>query len=178
MNCSNITLNESQIGDGCSSLHQQLQITFYHFPIPFNPLSVIDSKIGYSYFEMIPLDVQLKLRHERLKQIYATCNALCNQSLTHQLLESVGIDISSMDVDPGATCRSVNPYFLPRLSFSSCRDITSLGNEAIDEIMDYGQSRRNRDERNLELLGRFFPRYLQLTYWNYSLEGKNDLRFG
>lgn len=149
MNCSNITLNEPQIGDGCSSLHQQLQITFHHFSIPFNLLSVIDSNTGYSYFEMIPLDVQLKPRHKRLKQIYASCKALCNQTLTHQLLESVGIDVSSIDVDTGATCRSVIPCFLPRLSFPSCRDITPLGNEAIDEITDYGQSRRNCDERNL-----------------------------
>lgn len=110
--------------------------------------------------KMIPLYLQLENRYRDLKVIRAFLWNLEGEVLTDQMIERLSIDFHHLDIDTGATSDLVTPYFLPRASFPSCRDMTGdLVDEMLtEEVSDYP-----------------FPSSLTLTHDNYACEMREGL---
>ena len=73
---------------------------------------------------MIPLSIQLEDRCRELVEIRRSLDNLEGESLTHQIIERLNIDFHHLDINTGATSDLVTPYFLPRASFPSGREMS------------------------------------------------------
>jgi hypothetical protein len=121
---------------------------------------------------MKPLHLQLEDRYSRLKEIRESLWNLESEALPSEMIERVGIDFYPLDVNTGATSDLVTPYFLPRLSYPSCRDLRADG-ELKDQIISEGQDRRPcPDYRD-----KFTLSHLRLTHLYYAFEQKKDLLY-
>lgn len=109
---------------------------------------------------MIPLYLQLENRYRDLEDIREFLWNLEGEVLTDQMIEHLSIDFHHLDIDTGATSDLVTPYFLPRASFPTCRDMTG---DLDDEML------AEEDRHHL------FPAALLLTHDNYACEMRGDL---
>ncbi|KAJ6114744.1 hypothetical protein N7486_000522 [Penicillium sp. IBT 16267x] len=123
---------------------------------------------------MKPLYVQLKDRYARLKEIRESLWSLEIETLPSEMIEQLDIDFCPLDINTGATSDSVTPYFLPRVSFPSCRDLRSEG-RLKDQMIDEGQDRDPRAAFESSVLNRFFPTCLELSQKYYAANLDWDL---
>ncbi|OQE11630.1 hypothetical protein PENVUL_c002G06247 [Penicillium vulpinum] len=122
---------------------------------------------------MVPLYLQLESRYRDLEEIRESLWNLDGEVLTYEMVEHLSIDFHHVDIDTGATSDSVTPYFLPRSSFPSCRDMSG---DLMDWMFDAGQDRATYGKAlNPPIIPRFFPAALQLTHENYACEMSEDL---
>lgn len=118
---------------------------------------------------MIPLYFQLENRYHDLEQIRESLWNLEGEVLTDQMIGQLPIDFHHLDIDTGATSDPVTPYFLPRASFPSCREMTG---EMKDTMLGAGQDgHRKGFHRNTWL----FPANLYLALRCYACEMNKDL---
>lgn len=131
--------------------------------------------------KMKTLHLQLEDRYSRLKEIRETLWNLESEALPSEMIERLGIDFYPLDVNTGATSDSVTPYFLPRVSFPSCRDLRADGElkdptKLKDAIIRQGRNRGPyADFEKSCILHRFFPSCLVLAQTYYAVEQKGDL---
>lgn len=122
---------------------------------------------------MVPLYLQLESRYHDLEEIRESLCNLDGEVLTYEMVEHLSINFHHLDIDTGATSDLVTPYFLPRSSFPSCRDMSG---DLKDCMFDAGQDRASYGERlNPPILPRFFPAALHLTHDNYACGMSRDL---
>lgn len=122
---------------------------------------------------MVPLYIQLESRYRDLEEIRESLWNLDGEVLTCEMVEHLSINFHHLDIDTGATSDLVTPYFLPRSSFPSCRDMSG---DLKDWMLDAGQDRASYGERwNPPILPRFFPAALQLTHDSYACGMSRDL---
>lgn len=123
--------------------------------------------------KMVPLYLQLEGRYRDLLEICESLSNLDGQVLTYEMVEHLSIDFRHLDIDNGATSDLVTPYFLPRSSFPSCRD---MGGDLKDWMFEVGQDRASYGEKsNPRILQRFFPAALKLTHDAYACGMSRDL---
>ncbi|KAJ5672379.1 hypothetical protein N7507_001506 [Penicillium longicatenatum] len=122
---------------------------------------------------MKPLNVQLKDRYSRLKEIRESLWNLKIEAFPSEMIERLGIDFCRLDINTGATSPLVTPYFLPRISFPSCRDMKSDGLK--DPMIEEGRDRDPAIKFNPSVTHRFFTACLCLAEINYGAELKSDL---
>lgn len=123
---------------------------------------------------MIPLYLQLENRYRVLEEIRQSLWNLEGEVLTDQMIERLSIDFHHLDINTGATSDLVTPYFLPRTSFPSCREMSG---DLKDELLAQGQDKDSdvEEEGSMNFLTIFFPACLELTYRYYACGLREDL---
>lgn len=118
---------------------------------------------------MIPLYLQLENRYHDLERIREFLWNLEGEVLSNQMIRQLPIDFHHLDIDTGATSDLVTPYFLPRASFPSCREMTG---DMKDWMLAAGQDgHRDGFSRTTWL----FPSNLWLALLCYACEMNEDL---
>lgn len=121
---------------------------------------------------MIPVHLQLENRYRVLEEIRKSLWDFEGEVLTDQMIERLSIDFHHLDITTGATSDLVTPYFLPRLSFPSCRE---MNGDLEDRIFAVGQDRTSDEATSMTILTRLFPEVLMLTHDDYACEMRSDL---
>lgn len=122
---------------------------------------------------MKPLCVELKDRCGRLKEIRESLWNLEIEAFPLDIVERLSIDFCHLDIDTGATSDSITPYYLPRPSFPSCRDLEPDGLR--DPIIDEGRNRDPDIKYDSSAHNRFFPTCLGLVEKFYGAKLQRDL---
>lgn len=91
---------------------------------------------------MRPLKRQLEDRFTTLRNMHDTLMRLDTEDIPQRVLQDLGIEFNSLDIDTGVTHPSVMPYFLPRKEFPSCRDMK----REIDAVWEDGHKIDERTE--------------------------------
>lgn len=124
---------------------------------------------------MRPLYAQLEDRYRQLKQLSESFLCLDGEVIPDEMRESLNIDFHHLDIHTGATSTSVTPYFLPRVSFPSCRDMKG---DLKDEVINLAQERsRTKSQwmRSYTLIEYIFPDGLEMTADNYAAHMSKDV---
>ena len=154
------------------------------FPLLTSPFSTVRFDYLSTVFHHIPqhtmrpLYAQLEDRYRQLKQLSESLLSLDGEIIPDEMRESLKIDFHHLDIHTGATSTSVTPYFLPRVSFPSCRDIKG---DLEDEIIKLGQERSTTKSEWMRchpLVEYFFPHGLKIMENTYAALMSNDVTYG
>ncbi|KAH8426580.1 uncharacterized protein LDX57_004317 [Aspergillus melleus] len=123
---------------------------------------------------MIPLHLRIEERYLALNKILGSLLNLRGEVITDEKAEQLSIDIHYLDIDTGATSDSVTPYFLPRTSFPSCRDMSGdLHYMLLPQGQNPSRDHRWRIEQPKRALI-LFPQCLMQAYFDYASEMDYD----